>query len=122
MKPFRKSPEQKILTVTIDENGDVVYLKTEASDVLLELGETVTRRASHVEPDNVLLRVAFHTLRLFGDKTSLAEWTRGWQILWRVNTRPVGGPVLPGRWTDRQAAIAAEIEFLNTYFLERGIQ
>lgn len=138
MKAFAKTP-RKILTVTIDENGDLVYLKTDSCDALLELGETVTKRASHVEPDNFLLRRLFHTLRLFGDKNRIADWTRNWNCLWRVNTSPVGGPILLWRhvwgsedwmkglsgynyvalWRNRQSAIDAEIKFLNDWFLTR---
>jgi hypothetical protein len=140
MKPFPKTP-RKVLTVTIDENGDLLYLKSDSADVLLECGEVVQKRASHVEPASRDLRILFHALRfIFGDKGRVSEWTRNWFCLWRVNTAPVGGPILTwgdtawGRehmalamldnvavWIDRQAAIDAEIEFLNEYFLERGI-
>jgi hypothetical protein len=120
-KPFAKT-EQKVLTVTIDEEGNLLYLKTNEHDIFAELGEVITRRASHVEPEHIGLRVAFRFLRLFGDKTRVAEWTRQWQCVWLVDTRPVGGPVLEGRWSNRQDAIDAEIVFLNQFFLERGIQ
>ena len=84
-------------------------------------------------------------LRL-GGKKQIDDWTRTWGCLWRVNTAPVGGPILTwddvwtakgasswaGRlsqshqiatWRDRQVAIDAEVAFLNDYFLndyERG--
>lgn len=126
-KPFPKS-QQKVLTVTIDEAGDLLYLKSDSCDVLLECGEVVQRRASHVEPAAFFLRVAFHILRkVFGEHGRVAEWTRGWKVLWRVNTAPVGGPILRWEngvvkvWMDRKAAIDAEILFLNDFFLERGI-
>ena len=140
--------DPKILTVTIDENGDMIYLKTPLSDVLLELGTVVTKRASHVEPDTFFARMAFRALRLVvTDNSRIAQWTRGWNVRWRVDTRPVGGPVL--RWADvygarqiaemarvhgspavfglgtvatwrcRQDAIDAEIKFLNEFFLTR---
>jgi hypothetical protein len=139
MKAFAKQ-EQKVLTVTIDEDGDLIYLKTSEHDIFAEMGEVVTRRASHVEPDTFWLRVAFHILRtVVSDKSRIAEWTRGWSCPWRVNTAPVGGPVLTwadvapspcAPWMDkqtftthnRQEAIDAEIKFLNQFFLERGIQ
>lgn len=130
IKPFYKV-EPKIITVTFEANGDATYLATEASDIFLELGETVTRRASHVEPATPGARILFHFLRLFGNKTRIAEWTRGWKVLWRVNTSPVGGPILKRKdagmlglpeltavWGDRQQAIDAEIKFLNKFFLE----
>lgn len=133
-KAFAPTPH-KVLTVTIDENGDLVYLKTDSCDVLLELGETVTKRASHVEPNNFWLRRLFHALRLAGDKNRIADWTRNWNCLWRVNTAPVGGPILRWKdtqnwrnvvfpnnvalWHNRQEAIDAEILFLNNFFLTR---
>ncbi len=134
-KPFAKT-EHKVLTVTIDEQGDLIYLKTGEHDIFAEMGEVVTKRASHVEPVNIGLRMVFRFLRLFGDKTRVAEWTRGWRCLWRVDTRPVGGPVLTwydvlgqpwgmsrtATWHNRQDAIDAEIIFLNQFFLERGIK
>lgn len=107
----------KTVTVTIDENGDMLFLKNETSVIFLDLGEVKTRRASHVEPDNSTLRVVFHVLRfVFGETGIVSDFTRRWRCLWRVNTAPVGGPILTGRWRDRQEAIVAEIEFLNRFF------
>jgi hypothetical protein len=123
----------KILTLTIDEQG-VTYVKPHGEDPLFELGNTITKRASHVEPEAFWLRVAFRFLRLFGDNTRVAAWTRGWRTLWRINTRPVGGPILRFghihprvtisgglghvyHWADRNDAIAAEVKFLNEFFL-----
>ena len=133
-KPFAKT-EHKVLTVTITEDGDLLYLKTSEHDIFAEMGEVVTKRASHVEPSEFWLRVAFRLLRIvFGERGRVAEWTRGWRTIWRIDTHPVGGPLL--RWkhllpegsesiatfSNRQAAINAEIDFLNRWFLERGIQ
>lgn len=134
MKAFPKT-EKKMVTATIDENGDVLFLASSVNDVFLELGDVVTRRASHVEPATLPKRLFFHLLRaVFGDKGRVSNWTRGWAILWRVNAKPVGGPVLT--WDDvnivrqyafgndvalfsnRQSAIDAEIRFLNRFFLE----
>ena len=96
MKAFAKQ-EQKVLTVTITEDGDLIYLKTSEHDIFAEMGEVVTKRASHVEPATFWLRVAFHILRtVVNDKSRIAEWTRGWSCDWRVNTAPVGGPILRG--------------------------
>jgi hypothetical protein len=143
MVPYHKTP-QKVLSVIIDEHGNLEYLKTDSCDVLLELGETVTRRASHVEPADLTHRIAFHLLRsVVNDKSRIAAWTRTWNCLWRVNTAPVGGPILtwehvagfPTRclswwyifdghkqiatWANRQDAIDAEIRFLNEFLLTR---
>jgi hypothetical protein len=122
----------KTLTVTFDEHGDLTYLKTPGDDVLFELGKTITQRASHVEPGPRYERWLFHLLRwLFGNTGRVSEWTRGWNSLWRVNTAPVGGPILRYShvlnlrvkgdpimlWHHRQDAIDAEVKFLNEFFL-----
>ncbi len=137
IKPFRKT-EHRIITLTIDENGDTIFLASPENDDFLEMGSVITKRASHVEPYDWGYRMVFHILRWFGDKTQIAEWTRHWPVIWRVNTKPVGGPILawqdvygkeavapPGMrycgWLNRQEAIDAEIKFLNVWFLERGI-
>jgi hypothetical protein len=129
--------QRKVVTLTIEEDGDLTFLATDSADVFLEQGETITRRASHVEPVGLLLRVAFHLLRRFGTKNQIAAWTRTWPCEWRVNTKPVGGPVLTygdieprykhapvGKrivtWRNRQHAIDAEVAFLNEWFAERS--
>lgn len=132
--------QDKIVTITIEDDGNLTFLATESSDVFLELGRVVTRRASHVEPALFWNRQLFRILRtLFTDDSRVAAWTRTWDNLWRVDTRPVGGPILTwahvrpeiaaaahslaGRtyyWFDRQAAIDAEVKFLNQFFAERG--
>lgn len=104
----------KIVTVFIDEDG-MQFLMTES--IKLFEGEGEVRRASHVEPDGFVFRIAFHALRnFFGDKGRMSEFTRSWPCLWRVNTKPTAGVILPGRWRDRQQAIDAEIVFLNEWF------
>jgi len=121
----------KVVSVVI-ENGTLTFLATDSADIFLEQGKTITRRASHVEPATIWLRPLFHFLRLFGNKNKIAEWTRHWPYLWRVNTRPVGGPILTwadipsgdglvgvpdiALWRNRQDAIDAEIKFLNEWF------
>jgi hypothetical protein len=72
------------------------------------------RRASHVEPNNIVLRKIFHMIRArFGEKGKMANFTRQWPCLWRVNMTPSGGPVLTGRWRKRQMALASEVEWLR---------
>ena len=133
MKPFPKT-ERRVVTVTIDESGDMVFLNSPEHDIFLELGETVTRRASHVEPYALIPRLLFTAIRYFvHDDSRIAAWTRGWECGWQVNTSPVGGPILT--WGDvmpcpdcmakdvyveydRERAIRTEVEFLNTLFLE----
>ena len=142
-KPFLKTPE-RIVIVTIDEDGQMTYIATDSADVFMDLGTTITRRASHVEPATFWPRVAFHILRWFvTDKSRVAAWTRIWGCNWRINTAPLGGPILTwgdvwgsrgdcqvwmrqmpmyhavACWSNRQKAIDAEIIFLNSWFAER---
>lgn len=106
----------RTFTLTI-ENGMTTFLHSDITRAF-EDDHTVTRRASHVEPDRAGLRLAFHALRkLFGETGAVSDWTRNWPVLWRINTAPVGGPILPTRFYDRQKAIEAEIVFLNDWFL-----
>jgi len=136
MKAFPKTPEN-IVTVTIDEDGDMVYLATDAADIFMECGQTITRRASHVLPTTFWHRQWFRLLRrVFGEKGRVAAWTRTWRTLWFVDTSPVDGPVLRwkhtnnwrakvwpevvAKWDVRQEAIDAEVAFLNDWFAERG--
>jgi hypothetical protein len=112
----------KLITVTITEDGDQLFLKGHGAEVFGEAGPSRVRRASHIVPENLWARLAFRTIRFCVHDTSrLAAWTRGWRCLWRVDTKPVGGPILADRFTDRQAAINAEIQFLNKYFLEETL-
>ena len=128
--------QRDVITVTIDEDGDLIFLQTDSADIFMELGKTITKRASHVEPATFWARVAFHILRaLVTDDSDVAAWTREWKCAWRINTKPVGGPILTvddvgmgylrgdeiAEFSNRSEAITAEIEFLNTFFLERGI-
>jgi len=111
--------EQGAVTFIIAENGDCTYLMTEAAPVI---EGARTARASHVEPDNWLLRVIFHALRQWlGDKGRMSDFTRAWPILWRVNMQPVGGPILCTRYINRAAAIDAEVIALNKFFIGETI-
>ncbi len=120
------------ITLTIDEQGDILCLDTESAQAFKELGTVETKRASYVEPAGRYERWLFTIIRaVVPDDSRLAEWTRGWDVSWRIDTHPVGGPLL--RWkyllpegsesiatfSNRQAAIDAEIDFLNRWFLER---
>ena len=122
MKPFPKT-ERRVVTVTIDESGDLVFLNSPEHDIFLELGETVTRRASHVVPASFWSRLAFNAIRYFvHDDSASAEWCRTWRGPWMVDTTPTAGVVLEGRWMIRQDAIDAEIAFLNRWFLDGDVQ
>jgi hypothetical protein len=99
----------------IISDGRMTYLLTKAAP---RLEGAVVRRASHVEPDNVYLRLVFHAIRkLVADNSRLAAWTRTWGCLWRVDMSPVGGGILPIQYRYRLAAIDAEVEALNNFFI-----
>lgn len=104
-------------TITITADGRVRFLNNEVT-AALATPSTLVRRASHVEPHGRIMRAAFHSLRFFfGEKGAMAEFTRLWPCRWRVNLAPAGGPILPGRWYNRKAAIQAEIVWLNKNFI-----
>ena len=123
----------KVITVFIDDEG-MTFLMDET--VKLFEGEGEVKRASHVEPDSLVFRLLFHTLRhVFGDKGRMSDFTRSWPCLWRVNTKPTAGRILTwgdlphnrgsqvywgqnetATWRNRQEAIDAEIVFLNEWF------
>jgi hypothetical protein len=109
-----------VATLIIDEvTGDITFLVTPAAAAFLT-DDAVVRRGSHVEPNNWTLRIVFHALRQWlGDKGRMSDFTRSWKILWRVNTKPTAGVILPQRYTNRQEAIDAEVTFLNRYFEEK---
>jgi hypothetical protein len=84
---------------------------------LLTAGEARVRRASHVTPVSRGLRWLFTALRArVADTSALAGWTRRWPCRWQADLSPVGGPVI-GPFTDRQAAIAAEIDWIEEHVL-----
>jgi hypothetical protein len=103
------------ITVFIEDDASITFLDTPLTRGF-KLGPSVTRRASHVQPNNAALRLVFKALRcLFGDKSPVAGFTRRWRCLWRADMRPIGGPILSGRWYNRQGAINAEHAYFNTY-------
>jgi len=103
---------------SIDEStANVRFLLTHQGQLFLD-GESIVRRASHIEPSNMLLRVLFIALRgIVDDSSRIAEWTRTWNCAWRVNLIPVNGPVIDHQWLNRADAIQFEIEWLNVNFI-----
>ena len=112
---------QNEVTYIIDtDSGNAVYLVTEAA-APLQLG-AVPLRASHVIPRNFALRGLFYLLRYWlGDKGRMSDFTRSWRCAWIIDTRPVGGPILPTIYYDRKQAINAEVAFLNQWFIRRTV-
>jgi hypothetical protein len=99
-----------IITALIEADGSVTFLNSPEMRGL-HLGPSKIRRYSHVEPASPVLRLIFHALRLLGDTGAVSDWTRDWPCCWRA--RIINGPILAGRWYNRQSAIRAEIEFFN---------
>ena len=101
------------VNVFIENDGSVTFLKSKLT-AGFNLGPSVTRRYSSCEPACWCLRLLFHTLRLvFGETGAVSAYTRGWKCVWRANIK--NGPILTGRWTDRQSAIMAEVSHFNNY-------
>lgn len=103
-------------TVIIKPNGTIRFLVSEGSKPFLD--GAVVRRASHIEPVNPIMRYVFYMLRhWFGEKGKMAEFTRLWPCLWRINLAPIGQGILPNTYRNRQAAINAEIGYLYEHFI-----
>ena len=95
------------MQITFHPDGTAQYI----GDQTLIAGVVRKRRASHIEPTNWLLRLAFHAVRsLVADDSRLADWMRAWPCEWRV--RVIAGPTF-GRYSDRAAAILDEIRWLE---------
>jgi hypothetical protein len=106
------------ITVSIDEaTGTMRFLVNDMSEKFINCDSEI-KRASHIEPYNLVPRIWFHILRtLFGEEGRIADWTRTWQCYWRVNLSPVGGPVGTSAIKPRRYAIEAEVKWLAENFL-----
>lgn len=115
---LKTAPET--LQIVIGEDGSVTMIDSPAARVIAEsLGSSEVARASHVEPDNVWLRAIFYHIRSrVSDDSWLAAWTRRWRCWWRVTIVCTNEDItLPGLWRNREDAIAAEVAWLNEYFV-----
>jgi hypothetical protein len=111
---------QNEATLVIDENGDCKIVLTVAAKTLFLSSTMVaeSRRASHVEPANPMLRLIFHAVRaLVSDDSRIAQWTREWACWWRVNMKPIGGGIIPVHYSHRKSAIDAEVNAVNQFFI-----
>jgi len=105
------------ITVFIEDDASITFLDTPLTRGF-NLGPSVTRRYSNVEPDNAVLRLVFQVVRwLVNDASALANWTRHWHCLWRIHIK--NGPILPMRYYNRQTAIDVEHTYFNTHGVNR---
>jgi hypothetical protein len=107
----------KRIIFSIDSNGDSMFLVTPETLNFIN-SESIVRRASHVVPATLPLRVLFTLLRaIFGDKGRVSDATRAWSCRWIVDLRPVSGPLVPIEWSNRQSALDFEVDWLQENFL-----
>jgi hypothetical protein len=106
-----------IITVFIENDGNVSFLDSPLT-AGFNLGPSVTRRYSSVEPDAAILRRIFQFLRcMFGEAGRISDWTRRWTCVWRAQIK--SGPLLSIRSRDRQQVISAEIAYFNMSGVQR---
>lgn len=101
------------MKLVIGPDGKITTLANEDVDWLNVIADQVEkRRASHVEPVNLLLRMIFRLIRWSSRESGgLSEWTRRWLVQWRVNLGPSGGPIVQS-FTNRADAILYEVDWL----------
>lgn len=84
--------------------------------------EVTVQRASHIEPCRLGRRILFRLLRrLFGEDGRVGEWTRRWHCDWRVDLRPVGGPIR-GPFFSRRDALHYELSIVECYLQRQASQ
>lgn len=86
------------------------YLEHDSEQPLMSGAKT--QRASWILPERLLKRLAFQIIRLFGDRTVAAEWTRRWRGPWIVDLRLSDGPVVTG-FSTRESALAYEESWVS---------
>lgn len=98
--------------IVIDTDGQIKFIVHPELHAFAEMGNTQSYRASHIEPVNAMLRLAFHLLRnLFGEVGLISDFTRQWPVVWRVNLNLSDGPII-GRFKNRQDALDCEVQWL----------
>lgn len=107
------------LFMVVEPSGTITAIHSDELVGLMAEGTASKRRASHVEPVNWLLRLAFRLLRAHtNDASRLAAFTRRWPCLWQADLAPSGGPILRS-FERRSDAIAAEVEWLKARLATR---
>lgn len=104
------------MRIVIDHDGTTRFIHNDLLDAHA-LGAASVRRASHVLPQNRVLRAVFRRLRdTFGETGIVAACTRRWPCLWIADLSPVNGPSF-GPFRVRAEAIAAEVDWLERNWL-----
>lgn len=105
------------MQIAIAADGTTRFIHNDVLDAHA-LGAASVQRASHVLPQNRLLRAAFRWLRdTFGEKGIVAACTRRWPCLWMVEIIVLDSPVVLGPFSKRSAAINAEVQWLEKEYL-----
>lgn len=85
--------------------GCVTAFVDEISVPNISLDSPLTKRVSNIYPQNKFLRLFFVFVRaLVDNKSSVANWTREWDVVWEVYIDSEAY----GTFTDRGEAIAHE--------------
>ena len=74
------------ITIQIEPDGQMIFIYEDKKRFFLDLGETVIKRASHIEP------------------TATAQWT--------ADLSPIGGPIL-GPFDTHREALVAEVDYIT---------
>jgi len=107
------------VVVSIDTEGTATYLVNEHTKGLFPDAQE-PRRATHIEPELLPLRLAFRALRkAFGDDGTVAAWTRSWTIgTWQADFTPIGESIVHGFQSHAQA-VRFEVYWLQNHWLGR---
>jgi len=93
----------------ISKNGEITTVYSpKVAAVLSQLGDITIKRASHVEPGAGLALNAKAAL------VNANRWSDKSHVEWFADLTPIHGPIL-GPFVDNAAAVAAEVEYINTH-------
>jgi hypothetical protein len=109
---------KKIITVKPD--GTMKFVYDDKLKGLMEHGKATIKRASHVDPTEELTEEAKQWIRNSSVVCPGDELSEFHPCRWWADMLPSGGPVL-GPFPTRQAALDAEVEWINDHVLT-GVQ
>lgn len=102
------------VVISVDEqSGELTFVDDAiVHEALNEVGTITKNRATHVEPVNRILRLAFYFVRnRVDDNSILASMTRHLPCKWQA--RLLDTNEIIGTSRDRQALIHQEVDYLN---------